>query len=56
MSQELARVVKSPQISDQLAGDGGEPVGSTPDEFRKLIAAEVPRWRRVVESAKISVQ
>ena len=56
MSQELAKVVKSPQISEQLAADGGEPVGSTPEEFRKLIAAEVPRWRRVVTNAKITVE
>jgi tripartite-type tricarboxylate transporter receptor subunit TctC len=55
MSGELARMVKSPQIAEQLAADGGEPVGSTPEEFRKLIASEVPRWRRVVEAARISI-
>ena len=56
MSVDLARVVKSPQIAEQLAADGGEPVGSTPEEFRQLIAAEVPRWRRVVANAKITVE
>ena len=56
MSGELARMVKSPQVAEQLAADGGEPVGSTPEEFRKLIAAEVPRWRKVVENARISVE
>ena len=43
-------------VAEQLAADGGEPVGSTPEEFRKLIAAEVPRWRKVVENARISVE
>lgn len=56
MATELARMVRSPQVAEQLAADGGEPVGSSPEEFRKLIAAEVPRWRRVVENARISVE
>ena len=43
-------------IAKRFAADGGEPVGSTPEEFRKLIAAEVPRWRKVVENARISVE
>ena len=56
MSLELARVVKSPQISAQLAADGGEPVGSTPEEFRKLILSEIARWRNVVANSRIQVE
>ena len=47
LSAELARVVKSPDMASKLAEDGGEPVGSTPEQFRALIAAEIPRWRKV---------
>jgi tripartite-type tricarboxylate transporter receptor subunit TctC len=56
MSAELTKVVKSPEIAKKLSSDGGEPVGSTPEEFRKLIAGEMERWRRVVASANIKVQ
>lgn len=54
MSQELAKVVKSPQISEQLKDDGGEPVGSTPEEFRQLIASESVRWRKIAAAANIT--
>ena len=53
---ELAKVVKSPQIAKQLATDGGEPVGSSPEEFRQLIASEVERWRRLVVNSRITVE
>ncbi len=56
MSLELAKVVRSPSISEQLAADGGEPVGSTPDEFRKLILSEIARWRKVVSKSRITVE
>ena len=55
MSLELARVVKTPQIAEQLASDGGEPVGSSPDEFRQLIVSEIARWRKVVTNSSIKV-
>lgn len=56
MATELAKVVKSPQIATQLAADGGEPVGSSPEEFRQLIVSEVERWRRLVASSRITVE
>lgn len=56
MATELARVVKSPQIAKQLSSDGGEPVGSSPEEFRQLIVSEVERWRRLVVNSRISVE
>ena len=55
MHEELARVVKSPQVAGQLAADGGEPVGSTPEQFRQLILSEVARWRKVVADSSITV-
>lgn len=54
--QELVRMVKSPQVAEQLAQDGGEPVGSTPEEFRQLLLAEVIRWRKLIASSSITVE
>lgn len=56
MNEELAKVVKSPQIAGQLAADGGEPFGSTPEQFRQLILSEVARWRKVVADSSITVE
>ena len=56
LSVELARAVKSAEIAKILAEEGGEPVGSTPEQFRQLIAAEVPRWSRMVKDAGMRVE
>ena len=55
LSAEIARVAKLPELADKLKDDGAEPVGSTPEQFRQLIAAEVPRWKKVVQDAGIKI-
>ena len=56
LSAELGKVVKSTDIARKLAEDGAEAVGSTPEQFRQLIAVEVQRWRTVVKEAGIRVE
>jgi tripartite-type tricarboxylate transporter receptor subunit TctC len=56
LSAEFARVVKSPEVVEKLSADGGEPVGSTPQEFRKLIAAEILVWHRVIRDSGVKVE
>lgn len=46
---ELAKIAKSPEIEEKLKDDGGEPVGGSPEQFKQFIAAEVPRWRKLVQ-------
>ena len=54
LSEELARAVRSPDIAARLAEDGGEPSGSSPEQFRQLIRAEVPRWRQIVKDTGLT--
>ena len=56
LSAEFARVVKSPDVAERLSADGGETVGSTPQEFRKLIAAEILVWNKVVRESGVKVE
>ena len=56
LSAEFARVVRSPDVAERLSADGGETVGSTPQEFRKLIAAEILVWNRVVRESGVKVE
>ncbi len=55
LSAELVRIAKSAEIASALSGDNSEPVGSTPDQFRQFIAAEIPRWRKLIRDSGISV-
>jgi len=56
MQQELAKVLKQPEISNKLQQDGIEPVGNTPAQFRDYIAAEKEKWGRVIKLADIKAE
>jgi tripartite-type tricarboxylate transporter receptor subunit TctC len=56
LSAELVRAIKLPDVATALADDGAEVIGSTPAQFARLIAAEVPRWRKIVESSGMRLE
>lgn len=56
LSAEFSGMVRSPEVAERLADDGGEPIGSTPQEFRKFIAAEILIWRKLVRESGIRVE
>ena len=56
LSEEIARAVKSPDTYKKFNEDGGAPIGSTPDQFRQVIAQEVPRWDKVVRESGMKVE
>lgn len=56
MSAELAKAVRSPDVLGHLAEDGGEPIGSSPEQFARHIATEIARWRKVVKAAGMRVE
>jgi tripartite-type tricarboxylate transporter receptor subunit TctC len=50
---EIVRTLQSADVRDRLAGDGADPVGSTPEEFAAFLRAETAKWAQVVKSAGI---
>lgn len=56
LNAELVKASQSPDIVERIAPDGGEPVGSTPEQFGRHIAAEITRWRKVVKDAGMKVE
>ncbi|HET7157928.1 MAG TPA: tripartite tricarboxylate transporter substrate-binding protein, partial [Burkholderiales bacterium] len=55
LNQTFVNIVNSSEIAERLAGMGNEPVGSTPEEFDKLIRAEIPKWAKVIREAGITL-
>jgi len=53
LQQEIAGVLRRPDVLERFASDGLEPGGITPEEFTAFIAAEIKRWGAVVRTAKI---
>jgi tripartite-type tricarboxylate transporter receptor subunit TctC len=53
---EATRALQTQEMKDKLAGDGAEPVGTTPAEFAAHIKAELAKWANVARAAKIEPQ
>jgi tripartite-type tricarboxylate transporter receptor subunit TctC len=56
IAQEVKRINDTQDIKDRYAGLGLEPVSNTPDEFDKMIRAEVNEFTRIAKAAKISAE
>lgn len=53
LQDEVARVVKLPDIRERLDQMGIIPVGNTSEEFRRIVASEIARWTAVAKAANI---
>ena len=53
LHEELTRAIASPDMRERLTTSGLQPAPVTPEQFRKNIAAEVERWKRVVKESAI---
>ncbi|MFM2426712.1 MAG: hypothetical protein RL707_538, partial [Pseudomonadota bacterium] len=51
---ELVKVLKSPDVVDQLNNHGLTPMPGTRDELAKYIAKESATWGRVIRERKIT--
>lgn len=48
---DVARILRMPDVTEKLAAQGVEPVGSTPEEFANHIRAEMIKWDKVVKAS-----
>jgi tripartite-type tricarboxylate transporter receptor subunit TctC len=51
LSQEIARVLRLPDVRERLLLQGMEPTSSTPEEFSAYIRSEMTKWARVVKAS-----
>src|SRR5215813_6934353 len=54
LSAELVKAAKAPDLQEKLATDGGEGIGTTPEEFTRHLVTDLARWRKVVKAAGIT--
>jgi tripartite-type tricarboxylate transporter receptor subunit TctC len=54
LEQEIRKIMHTPDVLARLETEGVELWEVTPDEFRAHVAKEIPRWKAVVEAAKIN--
>jgi tripartite-type tricarboxylate transporter receptor subunit TctC len=49
LANGIVRATRDPEVRRRMLEQGAEPVGSTPEEFAKLLREEVARWAEVVK-------
>jgi tripartite-type tricarboxylate transporter receptor subunit TctC len=53
LNEAVRKVMSSQDVSDKFRVLGAEPAASSPEEFRKIIADELTKWREVVRKANL---
>lgn len=53
---EIVRIVRTPEFQKNLAAQGAEPVGNTPEQFSKLIKDEEAKWVDLIKRSPIQIQ
>jgi len=51
LSQEIARALRLPDVSERLLVQGMEPTSSTPEAFSAYIRSEITKWAKVVKAS-----
>jgi tripartite-type tricarboxylate transporter receptor subunit TctC len=55
LSLEVNEVLKDPGVNEKLLQLGAEPMSSSPEVFSNFFKAEVNKWARVVQMAKVQI-
>ncbi|HEY2611792.1 MAG TPA: tripartite tricarboxylate transporter substrate binding protein [Reyranella sp.] len=56
LNAAIRQVLADPELQKKFVGFGCVATASTPQEFASMIGAEVPKWKSVVETQKITTQ
>jgi len=51
LQKETASVISGPELRKQLASEGAEPIGNTPEQFGDFIKAELEKWAKAVKQS-----
>lgn len=53
LNSDLGRVLKMSDVQSQLAQQGAEPAGGSPEEFLAFVKSEIEKWSQVIKAAGI---
>ena len=56
IQQAVATALKAPDLQEQLAAQGAEPVGSTPGEFATYMRAESAKWGTLAKAVGAKIE
>lgn len=56
LNAEILKALKASDVQEFMAKEGGQPVGSTPEELTAMFTREVAKYAKVIEAGHIAVQ
>jgi tripartite-type tricarboxylate transporter receptor subunit TctC len=56
LSEEMQKVIRSPEFKKRMAEIGAEPVGNTPEQMASQIREETEKFARLVKDAKVTIE
>jgi len=56
LNAEIVRILHTPAMTNSLRDQGVDVVGDTPDEFAAVIAADIAKWRAIIQAAGIKIE
>jgi len=51
LHDEFVRILNRPDIRDRIVLDGSEPAGTTPEDFRQFMLADLAKWAKLVKES-----
>lgn len=55
LNTEIAKILRDPKVRQTLLALGGEPVGSTPQEFGEFFKHEIEKWGKLIRAANLQI-
>ena len=56
LSRNLSQVVQFPDLKEQLAKQGAEPVGSDPEQLVAAVRSHTTKWEKVIRDAGVKIE
>ena len=53
LHDEIGAILQMPEVREHLSSEGGEVIGSTPEELARYMEQEIAKWTKVVKAANI---
>jgi tripartite-type tricarboxylate transporter receptor subunit TctC len=51
LHQELVKILNQPDVRERIVADGSEPIGNSPEEFRRFMHADLDKWAKLVKES-----
>ena len=56
LSQEVAQILRKPEVMERFFATGMEAVGSTPAALEAMVKADIAKWGKLIRAAKIRIE